>query len=210
MKKTILSLVLVLILALQAVPALASDIVFAPIGQTETKTASAIDVNSVVDKLNSLGLGDDTLVAPADPAANDLSTGLDLFAGSTTDKNYIVPFLNLTWKDLKTYGEDCKTMYQTECVSSSGYSYTINVSKAEEGVVSGTIKVKNDDRSVLVGVWNDLGADLLEEFGAPEVIEGVSEESQMCYQFVNDETYVRYEFMDYGDWRYILFVFLPM
>lgn len=207
MKKTILSLVLVLILALQAVPALASDIVFAPIGQTETKNASAtsIDVGSVVDKLNGLG-GNDTIVAPA--TNDDLSLGLDLFAGG--DKNYIVPFLNLTWKDLETYGEDCKTMYNTDCVSSSGYNYTINLSKTEADVVSGTIKVKDDDRSVLVGVWNDLGADLLGEFGEPEVIDGVSEESQICYQFVNDETYVRYEFMDYGDWRYILFVFLPM
>lgn len=207
MKKTILSLVLVLILALQAVPALASDIVFSPIGQTETKAAGTpIDVNSVVDKLNSLGLGDDTLVTPA---TNDLSSGLDLFAGGT-NKNYIVPFLDLTWKDVDTYGADCLTMYTPERTSASGYSYTINVSKAEEGVISGTIKVEDDDRSVLVGVWNDLGAELLEKFGAPEEIEGVSEESQLCYQFVNDETYVRYEFMDYGDWRYILFVFLPM
>lgn len=197
MKKNILALILVLIIALQAVPALALDLdlelVPRPHTETEAEPVQKTEAPAFVKKL----ARDIVVWAFGDDAMPPIE--------EEEKEETIVPFLNISWEDVMTYGESVEVMCDEDGISYSGYLYDITMHVLVGGyetTIIGIIVDEEQELPALVEIWKDVGADMLAQFGTGKQVESARESSMMAYEFENDETYVLLELIDseYADY----------
>lgn len=119
----------------------------------------------------------------------------------------ICVFLPISWDDVAADMTAARSQISGQHTTPSGWTYTNNCREiTSPTLISGVIEVQDDDFDMLKNVWLELGNICADDFDTMETVEGVDEESLKAYAFISDETYLRYEFIDSGSYRYIIYV----
>lgn len=197
-KRTLIALLLALGLTFTTVSGLAQSIIFSN-GEGSTGTGGSL-------------FSEDSSVSDDAATSTDSGSGfsIDLLSpiAPADEGNPLCCFLPATWDQVYNDVETAKSLIQGKHTTPSGREYTIPSVTIESGAVSGVIKVRDDGFDDLKAIWQELGNDLMDEFDDMKEVDGI-EDSLKAYAFTNDETYLRFEFIDAGSYRFIVFVALP-
>lgn len=199
-KRTLIGLLLVLCLTFTAVSGLAQGVIFSYGEGTGTGGGSIFS--------NDGGSVTEEVAAPSDSGTGNFSIDLLAPEAPAVSAKPICGFLPATWDQVYNDTETAKSLIQGKRTTPNGLEYTIPNVTIEGGTVSGVIKVSGDGFDDLKNIWLELGNDLNAEFDEMKEVDGI-EDSLKAYAFTNDETYLRFEFIDGGSYRFIVFVALP-
>ncbi|MBQ8200316.1 MAG: hypothetical protein IJZ74_00970 [Clostridia bacterium] len=142
--------------------------------------------------------------AESSTAAEDVADVLDTIWGNKSSKT-IAPFLDFTWGEALLYGNECRSKTALKR-KTSVYEYTVNLSTSNiSSFFSGMITAKTE--SQLEYVWRNLGQECIKHYDEYEEIDP-TDNGLIAYQFTNDDTYLRFEYISSRYDDYILFVLI--